>query len=117
MNKSRSISLAFTFLLALNKSLGTLSQDDVAIRPYMGWSSWSLQATTMPGRGLNWLKEENILPQIDAMAELLLEYGYNYINIDSGWNADYNWEAGFDSYGRPSPNPERFPRGNNDSKK
>jgi len=58
--------------------------DGQAVKPYMGWSSWSLQATTMPGYGATWLKEDNILRQIDTMADSLKEFGYTYVNMDSG---------------------------------
>lgn len=86
-------------------------QSQEAVRPYMGWSSWSLQATNWPGFGTSWLKEENVIRQIDIMAERLSGFGYNYINMDSGWNANYDWEANFDPNGRPIPDPQRFPRG------
>ncbi len=82
-------------------------QQDRPIAPYMGWSSWSMQASTRPGLGLSWLREDNIIRQIDAMANNLKEFGYTYINLDSGWNADYDWNAGFDEYGRPTWNLER----------
>jgi hypothetical protein len=48
---------------------------------------------------------------MDAMAEGLRDYGYTYINLDSGWSASFDWHSNYDQNGRPIPNPERFPRG------
>lgn len=83
--------------------------------PYLGWSSWSLQATQYPGTNTqgsySWLNEENLLEQVDAMAGTLKEYGYEYINIDAGWWMDYDWNPGYDQWGRAETNSERFPSG------
>lgn len=84
-------------------------------RPYLGWSSWSLQATRYPdvnpqGR-YSWLTEANLLAQIDVMAADLKRYGYEYINIDAGWWMDWDWNMSYDEYGRQQVNRERFPRG------
>ncbi len=87
----------------------------VSAPPYRGWSSWSMQSSTYPGLnprgGASWLHEENVLTQARAMARLLKPYGYEYVNIDSGWNATWDWHGGFDAHGRQTPNPERFPHG------
>jgi hypothetical protein len=87
----------------------------LAQRPYMGWSSWSLQSTNYPGvnpnGGASWLNEANVLTQVDAMASKLLKYGYEYFNIDAGWSTSYNWTFHYDQYGREMPAPERFPHG------
>ncbi|MEQ7010302.1 carbohydrate-binding protein [Actinopolymorpha sp. B17G11] len=83
--------------------------------PYRGWSSWSMQSSNYPGlnpRGPgSWLHEENVLTQARAMAKHLKPYGYEYVNIDSGWTATWDWQGGFDAHGRQTPNPERFPHG------
>jgi hypothetical protein len=87
----------------------------IAARPYMGWSSWSMQATKYPGLNPggfgNWLTEANLLPQVDALASKLKTYGYEYVNIDAGWWMDNTWKPGFDQYGRQTPDPARFPNG------
>lgn len=81
----------------------------IAEQPYMGWSSWSLQATDYPGTNPDgpgsWLNEANVLAQADAMAEKLKPYGYEHINVDAGW------QDGVDEYGRPVVNKKRFPNG------
>lgn len=83
--------------------------------PYMGWSSWSMQSSKYPGLNdkgnYSYLTEANVLKQADAVAAKLKRYGYQYVNIDAGWWADWNWNFGYDQNGRPTPNPERFPHG------
>lgn len=81
----------------------------VAAKPYMGWSSWSLQATNYPGVNPNgpasWLNETNVLRQADVMAAKLKRHGYTYVNVDAGWH------RGFDEYARPVVDPAKFPHG------
>lgn len=76
-------------------------------KPYLGWSSWSLSASKIPGYGSTWLNEENVKAMSDAMQHQLQSAGYTYINVDGGWTKD------FDSYGRPVPDHDRFPHGIN----
>ena len=72
----------------------------------MGWSSWSLEATSYPGYGgMNWLTAEHVKEQSDTLHKTLQKYGYNYINMDSGWH------GGFDEYGRPIWDAKKFPGG------
>lgn len=98
-------------LLALALPSGRAApQDEPGRTPYMGWSSWSLQATTFPGYGggdnwQRWLTAERVKAQSDAMHAKLQSHGYAYINIDSGW------KGGWDAYGRPLPDAQRFPQG------
>lgn len=81
----------------------------LAQRPYMGWSSWSLESTNYPGVNPSgresWLTEQHVLQQADVMAAKLKPYGYTYVNIDAGW------QSGFDAYGRPVANQATFPDG------
>ena len=81
----------------------------VAAKPYLGWSSWSLQSTNYPGVNPDgpgsFISEKNILTQAQALATKLKPYGYEYVNVDAGW------QLGGDEYGRPVANPTRFPRG------
>ncbi|MEV6270649.1 CBM35 domain-containing protein [Kribbella sp. NPDC051936] len=81
----------------------------IAAKPYMGWSSWSLQSTNYPGVNPDgpgsFISEKNILAQANALATKLKPYGYEYLNVDAGW------QDGGDEYGRPVANLKRFPRG------
>ncbi|TDW75428.1 fibronectin type III domain-containing protein [Kribbella pratensis] len=81
----------------------------VAAKPYMGWSSWSLQSTNYPGVNPDgpgsFISEKNILTQANALATKLKPYGYEYVNVDAGW------QDGGDEYGRPVAMAKRFPRG------
>jgi Alpha galactosidase C-terminal beta sandwich domain/Alpha galactosidase A len=83
--------------------------------PYLGWSSWSLQATDYPGtnpRGdYSWLTEENVLAQADVMAAKLKRHGYRYLNLDAGWWRKWDWTPLYDRHGRYAVDRERFPRG------
>lgn len=86
------------------------SDNRLSRKPYMGWSSWSLQATTYPGYGggdnwRRWLTAAHVKAQADVLHAKMQAHGYLYVNIDSGWN------NGYDAYGRPLPDPERFPEG------
>ncbi|MFI6265278.1 alpha-galactosidase D [Micromonospora sp. NPDC051006] len=87
----------------------------VAERPYMGWTSWSMQSSKYPGLNpdgdYSYLTEANVLKQADAMAAKLKPYGYEYVNIDAGWWRDNGWAPKFDEYARQTPDPVRFPRG------
>jgi hypothetical protein len=81
----------------------------VAQKPYLGWSSWSLESTNYPGVNTtgpaSWLTEAHVLQQTDVVAAKLKSHGYQYINVDAGWL------GGFDSYGRPVANATTFPDG------
>jgi hypothetical protein len=88
----------------------TIKQDPpIAAKPYMGWSSWSLESTNYPGvnptGAASFLSERNVLAQADVLAAKLESHGYDYVNIDAGWL------GGFDAYGRPVPNATTFPDG------
>lgn len=86
-----------------------------AQKPFMGWSSWSMQTSSYPGLNptgdYSYLTEANVLKQAGAMATKLKKYGYEYVNIDAGWWRDQEWTPEFDGYGRQQADPERFPRG------
>src|SRR5437879_10764316 len=81
----------------------------IAEKPYMGWSSWSLESTNYPGVNptgpASWLTEQHVLEQADVLAAKLKNHGYEYVNIDAGWL------GGFDGYGRPVPKATTFPDG------
>ncbi|MEV6377360.1 alpha-galactosidase D [Micromonospora musae] len=88
---------------------------DVASRPYLGWTSWSMQSSKYPGLNpdgdYSYLTESNVLKQADALARKLKPYGYEYVNIDAGWWRDFAWKPKFDEYARQTAEPSRFPRG------
>ncbi|MFG1911367.1 X2-like carbohydrate binding domain-containing protein [Kribbella sp. NPDC048928] len=76
---------------------------DKAAHPYMGWSSYSMQVYN-PNGG-SWITADQLIAQSDAMHAKLQKFGYNYINIDAGWN------DGIDAYGRPTPSKKLYPNG------
>ncbi|WP_240546136.1 X2-like carbohydrate binding domain-containing protein [Paenibacillus artemisiicola] len=79
------------------------ADNGLAQKPYMGWSSYSLQVYDGPSG--NWTSEAKIKQMSDAMHEKLQSHGYNYINIDAGWNGS------MDEYGRPVPSTTLYPGG------
>ncbi|WP_180968894.1 X2-like carbohydrate binding domain-containing protein [Microbacterium aurantiacum] len=81
----------------------TDDDEPLGSRPYMGWSSYSMQVYA--GDGQAWISAEQIVAQSDAMHEKLQDYGYEYINIDAGWN------GGVDEHGRPVPSETLYPDG------
>ncbi|WP_369269060.1 CBM35 domain-containing protein [Streptomyces sp. R11] len=87
----------------------------VAAKPYMGWTSWTMQSSKYPGLNpkgdYSYLSEANVTKQTDAMAAKLKKYGYEYVNIDAGWWMDWSWKSQFDEYGRQKADPLRFPSG------
>ncbi|NEA30577.1 glycoside hydrolase family 27 protein [Streptomyces sp. SID13031] len=74
-----------------------------AAKPYMGWSSYSMQVYSNDGG--NWINAAQIIAQSDAMHQKLQPYGYKNINIDAAWN------GGTDEYGRPVPSTKLYPNG------
>ncbi|MET9907595.1 CBM35 domain-containing protein [Streptomyces sp. NPDC006476] len=87
----------------------------LAAKPYMGWSSWSMQSSKYPGLNpdgdYSYLTEANVIQQTDALAAKLKKYGYDYVNIDAGWWRDTTWKPEYDQYGRQKADPGRFPSG------
>ena len=87
-------------------------------KPLMGWSSWSLQSLTgISGYGIGWLNITNIKRTSDLLKQKLGAYGYNLVSMDSGWWQTAEWRGGaiagdlYDNYGRPRPEPTKFPNG------
>lgn len=73
-----------------------ISEDTMLLTPLMGFTSWNAFSSTVSQE------------KMEAVAEAMLEkgiadYGYQYINIDSGWQKEYGGE--FDAV---MPN-EKFP--------
>ncbi|MFG1732816.1 X2-like carbohydrate binding domain-containing protein [Paenibacillus sp. 843] len=92
---------AQTHFVPLQTSLVHAAGNDLASKPYMGWSSYSLQVYHTG----SWITADHIKAQSDAMHEKLQPYGYNYINVDAGWNGS------MDEYGRPVPSTTLYPDG------
>ena len=68
-------------------------------RPYLGWSTFSEQTINS-----GFLTQANVAAESDALASSGLQvHGFQYINIDSGW------QGSFDAHGRPIPNTATFP--------
>jgi hypothetical protein len=78
------------------------SPDPWAVKPYLGWSSYSMQVYSGNGK---WITADQIIAQSDAMKAKLGKAGYDYINVDSGWN------DGVDANGRPVPSATLYPQG------
>ncbi|WP_309119569.1 X2-like carbohydrate binding domain-containing protein [Paenibacillus sp.] len=107
------IALLLTFVVSVAQVAASLpalpgagtalaADNGLAERPYMGWSSYSMQVYSGNGQ---WITAEQIMAQSDAMHEKLQPYGYEYINIDAAWN------GGMDEYGRPIPSTTLYPNG------
>jgi hypothetical protein len=79
------------------------ADNGLAQKPYMGWSSYSMQVYS--NAGSTWISEAQIKAQSDAMHTKLQSHGYNYINVDAAWN------GGMDGYGRPIPSTTLYPGG------
>jgi len=95
------ISTPATVTSAASPSLGPAGP--AALKPYMGWSSYSMQVYS-PNGG-TWITADQIIAQSDAMHQKLQPFGYEYINIDAAWN------GGTDGYGRPVPSKTLYPNG------
>ncbi|MDF2441248.1 MAG: alpha-galactosidase, partial [Abditibacteriota bacterium] len=109
MNFPESAALATVLVAATVTGQASAAKNGLGARPYLGWSSWSLEATKYPGyNGQAWLTAQNIKQQSDVMFARLQKHGYTYINIDAGWR------GGWDEFGRPAPNADKFPRGMRD---
>lgn len=76
--------------------------EELGAKPYLGWSSFSMQVFSGDGK---WIDEGQLLAQSDAMHDKLQSVGFEYINVDAGWN------GGTDEYGRPIPSDELYPSG------
>ncbi|WP_353071185.1 alpha-galactosidase D [Tunturiibacter gelidoferens] len=91
---------AICFAVFFGCALGGRAQTPgIAEKPYQGWSSFSQQTISS-----NFLTQANMTAQSDALfASGLQGHGFNYINMDSGW------QGSFDANGRPIPNSTIFP--------
>ncbi|MFJ8951407.1 MULTISPECIES: glycoside hydrolase family 27 protein [unclassified Streptomyces] len=102
---------ACTLPLALTLSTGTAQAKTPYVKPFMGWSSWSVESSTHSDYGTRWLNEGNIKNAADALSSKLAPAGYKNLNIDAGWNFDYDWNFHTDANGIPNADKDRFPSG------
>ncbi|NIK71882.1 glycoside hydrolase family 27 protein [Paenibacillus sp. BK720] len=86
----------------LQPRVAEAANNGLAQKPLMGWSSYSMQVYS--GNGA-WITAAQIKAQSDAMHQKLQSHGYEYINVDAGWN------GGLDGYGRPVPSATLYPNG------
>ncbi|WP_419888148.1 alpha-galactosidase [Neobacillus niacini] len=89
-----------TSVLTPNKAEAS-SYNDLAERPFMGWSSWS-SIRKKP-------TEEKIKAAADVMAAKFKSHGYEYVNLDDYYMLD--WRETVDEYGRWAVDPKKFPNG------
>jgi hypothetical protein len=96
----RRLAATFTGALLFAFCLSTIAQvNGEGQRPYLGWSTFSEQTINS-----GFLTQANVAAESDALAASGLQsHGYQYINIDSGW------QGSFDANGRPIPNSTTFP--------
>ncbi len=85
-----------------NTPVAQAADNGLALKPLMGWSSFSMQVYT--GNN-NIISAASLKAQSDAMEATLQSHGYEYINIDAGWNGS------MDGYGRPIPSTTLYPNG------
>lgn len=83
------------------KEANASSYNNLAERPFLGWSSWS-SIRKKP-------TEDNIKAAADVMAEKFKSHGYEYINLDDYYMLD--WRTTVDEYGRWAVDPKKFPSG------
>ncbi|MFC5402028.1 X2-like carbohydrate binding domain-containing protein [Cohnella soli] len=83
-------------------NVANAANNGLGAKPYMGWSSYSMQVYS---NNSAWINAAQIKAQSDAMHATLQSHGYEYINIDAGWN------GGIDGYGRPVPSTTLYPNG------
>src|ERR1700730_9186132 len=94
-----SATAALCALLFASAPWGHSQTPGIAERPYQGWTSFSQQTISS-----NFLTQANISAQSDALLSSGLQtHGFDFINIDSGW------QGSFDANGRPIPHPTPFP--------
>ncbi len=85
------------------------TRNALAPRPPMGWNSYDTFG--------DWITEDEVKAQADAMARLLRPAGWEYLVIDCGWYlprfagrpSSYQTDTQVDPFGRVVPVVERFP--------
>lgn len=123
MNNAKA--MVMTLMLAGVLAGGNALADARPFLPYLGWTTWSMQAKfasypATPYRGEaagdGFQNEVNVRANSDAMRSSGLQaHGFRYINIDGDWDNGLLCQCGnpvtWDTYGRPVANSVRFPSG------
>ncbi|MEC7280517.1 MAG: glycoside hydrolase family 27 protein, partial [Verrucomicrobiota bacterium] len=105
------------FLLSARALIASAATNEaLAQTPPMGWNSFDSYGV--------YLHEQAALANLEAMAEKLLPYGYEYFVIDNGWFGEYTLQEGtifpaekhahdirIDEYGYFLPSEVYFPNG------
>ena len=100
-NPSHSFSLMVLLILLFSAANALAQPNGIGQKPLLGWSTYSQQTVVASSSVMN---EQNILAQSDAMkASGLTAHGFQYINLDAGWNGSS------DAYGRSLWNTTEFP--------
>ncbi len=87
----------------------TTTRDDHALRPPLGWNSWDCFGSSVT--------EEEVVANAEYLAEHLLPHGWDTVVVDIQWyerdpgRHDYQAVSDpvLDGWGRPLPDPVRFP--------
>jgi hypothetical protein len=88
---ARSLLTGAFALTLLAIALASAQVNGTGQRPYLGWSTFSEQTINS-----GFLTQANVAAESDALAASGLQvHGFQYINIDSGW------QGSFDANGRP----------------
>lgn len=91
----------FTVSIITPHEVSASSYNELADRPFMGWSSWS-SIRRKP-------TEEKIKAAADVLAAKFKSHGYQYVNLDDYYMLD--WRTTVDEYGRWAVDPKKFPNG------
>ena len=83
LRRAAALATAVPLLLA-GSIVPAQAKSDFSVKPFMGWSSWSVQSSNNPAYGTKWLTEANVKSAADSMAKNLRKAGYNQINLDAG---------------------------------
>jgi alpha-galactosidase len=76
----KSFPLIPAILLAI-ATLGSAAEKPIAAKPPLGWNSFDSYGV--------YLHENAAMANLEAMAEILAPYGYEYFVIDNGWYGEY----------------------------
>jgi hypothetical protein len=98
---SIALSGIFSISILAPSKVKASSYNDLAQRPFMGWSSWS-SIRKKP-------TEENIKAAADILSSKFKSHGYEYLNLDDYYQL--NWTTNVDKYGRWVVDPKKFPHG------
>jgi alpha-galactosidase len=83
----------YPVVFSVHNSLGTKTKkftirigDLIGLTPALGWNSWNAWGLTV--------NDKKVRTSAKAMADMLSAHGWNYINIDDGWEAPQRLASG-----------------------